>query len=193
MEDLADLDAAAQQIGTRSLDVRDDEVHVLGRSGRGGRHLCPELDRAGGPGRRELDDPEAVVEREVGIEPPAETRVELLRAIDVGDRDDDDLELQVTNRHEHILSLRRPSCDEGDHMSATAQPVSFDSDIKPLFRERDRGAMKFFVDLWSYDDVAREGDAILERLSDGSMPCDGAWDGERIALFQRWIEGGKAA
>ena len=78
-------------------------------------------------------------------------------------------------------------------MSATAQPVSFDSDIKPLFRERDRGAMKFFVDLWSYDDVVRESDAILERLSDGSMPCDGAWDDERIALFQRWIDGGKAA
>ncbi len=78
-------------------------------------------------------------------------------------------------------------------MSATAQPVSFDSDIKPLFRDRDRGAMKFFVDLWSYDDVARESDAILERLSDGSMPCDGAWDDARIALFQRWIDGGKAA
>ena len=193
MEDLADLDAAAQQIGTRGLDVRDDEVHVLGRSGRGGRHLRPELDRAGRPGRRELDDPEAVVEREVGIEPPAEPRVELLRALDVGDRDDNDLELQVTGRHIHILSLRQPSCDEGDHMSATAQPVSFDSDIKPLFRDRDRGAMKFFVDLWSYDDVVRESDAILERLSDGSMPCDGAWDDERIALFQSWIDGGKAA
>ena len=77
-------------------------------------------------------------------------------------------------------------------MSATAQPVSFDRDVKPLFRDRDRGAMKFFVDLWSYDDVARESDAILERLSDGSMPCDGAWDAQQIALFQRWIDGGKA-
>ena len=78
-------------------------------------------------------------------------------------------------------------------MSATADPISFDRDIKPLFRDRDRGAMKFFVDLWSYDDVARESDAILERVRDGSMPCDGPWNEERIALFQKWVDGGKAA
>ena len=78
-------------------------------------------------------------------------------------------------------------------MSATAEPVSFDRDIKPLFRDRDHSAMKFFVDLWSHDDVARESDAILERLRDGSMPCDGAWDDGRIALFQKWIDDGKAA
>ena len=34
---------------------------------------------------------------------------------------------------------------------------------------------------------------ILERLRDGSMPCDGAWDDARIALFQQWVDGGKAA
>jgi hypothetical protein len=53
--------------------------------------------------------------------------------------------------------------------------------------------MKFFVDLWSHGDVARESDAILARLRDGSMPCDSPWDEERIALFQQWIDGGKAA
>lgn len=78
-------------------------------------------------------------------------------------------------------------------MSTTEQPVSFDRDIKPLFRDRDRGSMKFFIDLWSRDDVARESDAILARLRDGSMPCDGAWDDERIALFELWVDGGKAA
>jgi hypothetical protein len=78
-------------------------------------------------------------------------------------------------------------------MSATPQPVSFDHDIKPLFRDRDHSAMKFFVDLWSYDDVSRESDAILERLRDGSMPCDGAWDENQIARFQQWIDEGKAA
>ena len=78
-------------------------------------------------------------------------------------------------------------------MSTTAEPVSFERDIKSLFRDRDRSAMKFFVDLWSYDDVARESDAILERVRDGSMPFDGAWDDERIALFQQWIDEGKAA
>ena len=78
-------------------------------------------------------------------------------------------------------------------MSATAEPLSFERDIKPLFRDRDRGSMKFFVDLWSHGDVARESDAILARLRDGSMPCDSPWDEERIALFQQWIDGGKAA
>jgi hypothetical protein len=51
--------------------------------------------------------------------------------------------------------------------------------------------MSFAFDLWSYDDVARLSDAILGRLSDGSMPCDGAWVDARIALFQSWIAAGK--
>jgi len=76
-------------------------------------------------------------------------------------------------------------------VSAAGESISFERDIKPLFRDRDRGSMKFFIDLWSYDDVARESDAILERLRDGSMPCDGAWDEARIALFQNWVDGGK--
>lgn len=78
-------------------------------------------------------------------------------------------------------------------MPVAGQPLSFERDIKPLFRERDRGSMKFFIDLWSYDDVARESDAILDRLRDGSMPCDGAWDDERISLFQTWVDQGKPA
>ena len=45
-------------------------------------------------------------------------------------------------------------------------------------------------DLWSHDDVAANSDAILGRLRDGSMPCDGAWPEEQVALFQRWIEAG---
>jgi hypothetical protein len=48
-------------------------------------------------------------------------------------------------------------------------------------------------DLWSYDDVAGRSDAILSRLRDGSMPCDGAWPDERIALFQTWLDAGKPA
>lgn len=71
--------------------------------------------------------------------------------------------------------------------------ISFDQDIKPLFREGDRESMKSAFDLWSHDDVARVSDAILARLRDGSMPCDGAWPDERIARFQEWIEAGKPA
>ena len=71
--------------------------------------------------------------------------------------------------------------------------MSFDQDIKPLFREGDRDAMRFAFDLWSHDDVARVSDAILARLKDGSMPCDGAWPDARIALFEDWIAAGKPA
>jgi hypothetical protein len=40
--------------------------------------------------------------------------------------------------------------------------------------------------------VSAHADAILARLRDGSMPCDGAWPLERIDLFARWLETGKA-
>ena len=74
----------------------------------------------------------------------------------------------------------------------TAQPrkLGFESDIKPLFRERDRGSMQRFFDLWSYADVVANGQAIAERLADGSMPCDGAWPSERVDLFRRWLAEG---
>jgi hypothetical protein len=48
-------------------------------------------------------------------------------------------------------------------------------------------------DLWSYDDVARCGDAILARLRDGSMPCDGAWSEEQVARFEEWVAAEKHA
>jgi hypothetical protein len=72
------------------------------------------------------------------------------------------------------------------------EPVSFESDVKPLFREGDRESMLSAFDLWSHDDVSQHADAILARLRDGSMPCDGAWPRAQVDLFQRWTEGGKA-
>jgi truncated hemoglobin YjbI/CDGSH-type Zn-finger protein/uncharacterized Fe-S cluster protein YjdI len=73
------------------------------------------------------------------------------------------------------------------------EPLGFEQHIKRLFRERDRSSMKFVFDLWSYDDVAEHADAILQRLQDGSMPCDGAWPPERVAVFRRWVETGRPA
>jgi hypothetical protein len=68
---------------------------------------------------------------------------------------------------------------------------SFDTDIKPLFRELDRDSMQSHFDLWDHEDVSDHADAILERLRDGSMPCDGAWPEHRVELFERWVENGK--
>jgi hypothetical protein len=73
----------------------------------------------------------------------------------------------------------------------TDQPAGFETRIKPLFRERDRAAMLSAFDLWSYDDVSQHAAAILTRLEDGTMPCDGAWPPADVDAFQRWVEGGK--
>jgi truncated hemoglobin YjbI len=72
-------------------------------------------------------------------------------------------------------------------------PVSFDQHVKPLFRETDRQSMRFRFDLWSHDDVSEHADAILHRLEEGTMPCDGAWPADKVAVFKRWAESGRAA
>jgi hypothetical protein len=76
---------------------------------------------------------------------------------------------------------------------ATDEPISFARHIRPLFRERDRRSMSFAFDLWSHDDVAQNGGAILGRLRDGTMPCDGAWPEEQIAAFEGWVKAGTPA
>lgn len=84
----------------------------------------------------------------------------------------------------------------GPDAAATAkeiEPMRFEQDIKPLFREGDRNAMRFAFDLWSPDDVSTHADAILSRLEAGTMPCDGAWPAERVAVFRQWIDAGKPA
>jgi len=73
------------------------------------------------------------------------------------------------------------------------EPVSFAAHIKPMFRLKDRQSMLFAFDLWSHDDVRGQAAGILERLSDGTMPCDGAWPEAQIKLFKRWTESGAPA
>lgn len=70
------------------------------------------------------------------------------------------------------------------------EPLSFETDVKPLFRESDRESMEFAFDLWSYDDVSENADAILDRLADGTMPCDRVWPEAQVDLFRRWTQSG---
>ena len=51
--------------------------------------------------------------------------------------------------------------------------------------------MQFAFDLWSYDDVAANAEAILARVRAGTMPCDGAWSEEQVDAFQTWIDAAK--
>jgi hypothetical protein len=75
-------------------------------------------------------------------------------------------------------------------LPANDAPVSYEAQIKPLFRERDRNAMLFAFDLWSYDDVRSNSNAIAGRLRSGTMPCDGPWPAEQVDAFRRWIDAG---
>jgi hypothetical protein len=70
------------------------------------------------------------------------------------------------------------------------ETVSFAAHVKPLFRERDRKSMTFAFDLWSPADAQAHAAGILERLRNGTMPCDGAWPPEKVEVFQRWTETG---
>ena len=75
-------------------------------------------------------------------------------------------------------------------MADQGSRLSFEDDIKPLFRDKDRERMQWAFDLWSYDDVKENAPQILERLQDGDMPCDGAWPDEQIDTFRRWVNAG---
>lgn len=70
------------------------------------------------------------------------------------------------------------------------ETVSFEQDIRPLFRPEDQESMAWAFDLSSYDDVTEHAGAILDRLREGSMPCDGEWADEDVDRFERWIETG---
>jgi hypothetical protein len=77
-------------------------------------------------------------------------------------------------------------------VSETGQ-LSFESDIKPLFREKDREAMEGAFDLWDHDDVSANADSILAAVEGGEMPCDGPWSPDHVALLRRWVEAGMPA
>jgi hypothetical protein len=75
-------------------------------------------------------------------------------------------------------------------LPAADERLSFEQDIKPLFRPADHESMAWAFDLASYAEVKENATAILERLRDGSMPCDGEWPEEQVERFQRWTETG---
>jgi hypothetical protein len=71
-----------------------------------------------------------------------------------------------------------------------AAAPSFERDIKPLFRNKDRNRMLFKFDLFKFDDVKQNADDILDTVSSGRMPCDIPWDGSKVDTFKRWMDGG---
>lgn len=90
-----------------------------------------------------------------------------------------------------ISALAPPEEEAPVTLPGPDEALSFATHIKPLFRPLDQRSMSFVFDLWSYDDVSTHADAIAARLQAGTMPCDGAWPAEQLAVFRRWIDGGK--
>jgi truncated hemoglobin YjbI len=85
--------------------------------------------------------------------------------------------------------------DQADQAAAVTlpgpdEPVSFAAHIKPLFRDKDRQSMSFAFDLWSAADVREHATAILDRIRNGSMPCDTTWPQDWIDVLDRWTQTG---
>jgi CDGSH-type Zn-finger protein/truncated hemoglobin YjbI len=88
-----------------------------------------------------------------------------------------------------------PRQSPGDSAPSVTLPgpeerVRFEAHVRPLFREHDRTSMLFAFDLWSPADVQQHAAEILDRLRNGTMPCDGAWPQEWTDVFRRWSESG---
>jgi hypothetical protein len=81
-----------------------------------------------------------------------------------------------------VRAVDPPACE--------AAVPSFERDIRPLFSERDRAAMRWAFDLGEVASVRERADAILEQVAAGRMPCDAAWPPESVALFRRWVQAG---
>jgi hypothetical protein len=71
--------------------------------------------------------------------------------------------------------------------------LSFEQDIRPLFRSKDRDAMLTAFDLFDYEDVVENAGAIVGALRSGQMPCDGAWPDSQVEKLQQWIDAGTPA
>jgi hypothetical protein len=78
-------------------------------------------------------------------------------------------------------------------MSNTGGPLSFATDIRPMFKDVDvRHMQPHGFDLSSYVDVKLKAQAIYKAVSSRSMPPnpDDAWSQPMCAMFKDWIDQG---
>ena len=76
--------------------------------------------------------------------------------------------------------------------------TSFETDIRPLFTERDIQGMSKAFNLASYDEVMAHAAAIFDRIrgiGGAVMPPpppkgEGPWAQSRIDLFAKWVSDG---
>ena len=83
-------------------------------------------------------------------------------------------------------------------MEASARPLSFKSDILPLFRAIDiehMQAMGVLLDDYDYMSQAENAQQVYDFLTgdqEPKMPPDGPyWSDEQLKLFARWMQEGR--
>ena len=102
------------------------------------------------------------------------------------------------NRFRHktddkVVSILPPSLDPPHELTKEVSmgALSYASDIRPLFRDKDINAMRAFgIDLSSYEDVKKRAQHIYARLSAKEMPCDGPWAEQNVQKFKAWMQSG---
>ena len=100
----------------------------------------------------------------------------------------------------HELQSRRKdiSRNHSNRVRTMAKVTSYQSDIRPLFTERDIQAMSKAFNLASYNDVKTHAAIIYDRIrgiGGAVMPPppprgEGPWPQDRIELFARWMADG---
>ena len=139
VEHLADAGPAAQELGARRVDVVDHEHQPLDGARCGRRDARAEDDGAGRAGRRQLHHTKVGSPREIGVQPPAEAGVVAPRAIDVGNREHDDLELRRDASDDGPLACGLAARLRGAHggLRGVGQPRSKSKARGPRSRERE--------------------------------------------------------
>jgi twitching motility protein PilT len=114
----------------------------------------------------------------------------LLELVSLGDITIEEARLAASEPHDFELMLQQA------HLGAAgaegAAPLSFDQDIKPLFRQEDRVAMSWAFDLWDLDSVRANSAAILDHLERGNIPVDvDPWLDADVERFRAWVHNPK--
>jgi hypothetical protein len=114
----------------------------------------------------------------------------LLELVTLGDVTIEEARQAASEPHDFELMLQQA------HLGAAgaegAVPLSFASDIKPLFRREDQIAMGWAFDLWYLDSVRANAAAILDHLERGNIPVDvDPWPDADVELFRTWMHNPK--
>lgn len=79
-------------------------------------------------------------------------------------------------------------------MQDSTAPLSFATDIRPMFTQMDVDHMSAFMDLSNRDSVFENADGIYDTVLSGVMPPQSSgetrWTPEMCATFKRWQEQG---